>query len=417
VSGTGKGPGPRVHHGGVRRGPRGPVEAIGDTGDRHSLEVHIGEFLEFSAVRGFAESTIATRKRELDRLHRWLADRGVTRTCEVTKPMMDRYQRWLFHYRKPNGQPLTFLTQKNRLMPLRTFFSWATRTNRILSNPAADLELPRVEQRLPAAVLTASEAEAVLCQPDLGDPLGVRDRAILELFYATGIRRAEMTRVRVFDFDFERRALSVRQGKGRRDRTVPVTERAMAWLAAYLGDIRPRLVVEPDPGWVFLTFDGEPLSPDTLSYIASRYVQMADVGKTGSCHLFRHSVATLLLEAGVDIRWIQALLGHANLASTQVYTRVSVASLAAIVDAAHPGATNHHNRHPDVDSDEAGDAPGFGDPTEAAALLAALAAEHDTDDGDGGDGLVADAGGRGARTTLGWSQARTHHTPHPGAPP
>lgn len=401
--------------GGVHRGPRRPVEPIGDPGDRHSLEAHIAEFLEWSAVRGFSESTIATRKRELDRLHRWLTERGVTRTAEVTKPMMERYQRWLFHYRKANGQPLTFLTQKNRLMPLRTFFSWATRSNRILYNPAADLELPRVEQRLPKAVLTAVEAETVLSQPDLEDPLGVRDRAILELFYATGIRRAELLRVRVFDLDIERRALSIRQGKGKRDRTVPVTERAMAWLLRYLTDIRPRLVMEPDPGWVFLTFDGEQLSPHTVSYIASRYVQMADVGKAGSCHLFRHSVATLLLEAGVDIRWIQALLGHANLTSTQIYTRVSVTSLGAIVDAAHPGAANARTRDPQLTDDETG----FPDPAEAAALLAALAAETDDHDDlddddvdvDGDGGEVAGAAGRGAKTTLGWGAARNRTPP------
>ena len=424
MSDTWKRPRRNVHRGGVHRGPRGPVAPIGDVTDRHSLEFHIAEFLEWSEVRGFADTTIATRKRELDRLHRWLSDRGVTRTSEVTKPMMDRYQRWLFHYRKANGQPLTFLTQKNRLMPLRTFFSWATRTNRILYNPAADLELPRVEHRLPAAVLTATETETVLSQPDLGDPLGVRDRAILELFYATGIRRAEMMRVRLFDLDFERRALSVRQGKGKRDRTVPVTERAMAWVLRYLTDVRPRLVMEPDDGWVFLTFDGERLSPDTLSYIASRYVTAADVGKTGSCHLFRHTLATLLLEAGVDIRWIQALLGHANLTSTQIYTRVSVASLGAIVDAAHPGATNHRNRDPGLDSDEAGDDPGFPDPAEAAALLAALEAEGDLEH-DGGDlnndpdddpDEVTGAGGRGAKTTLGWGMARSRGTPDRGSP-
>ena len=414
-----------VHRGGVHRGPRRPVEPIGDIGDRHSLECHISEFLEWSQVRGFAETTIATRRRELDRLHRWLAERGVTRTAEVTKPMMERYQRWLFHYRKANGQPLTFLTQKNRLMPLRTFFSWATRTNRILYNPAADIELPRVEHRLPKHVLSAVEVETVLSQPDLTDPLGVRDRAILELFYATGIRRAEMLRVRLYDFDFERRALSIRQGKGKRDRTVPVTERAIAWVLRYLTDVRPRLVMEPDPGWVFLTFDGQQLAPLTMSYIASRYVAMADVGKTGSCHLFRHSLATLLLEAGVDIRWIQALLGHANLTSTQIYTRVSVASLGAIVDAAHPGSANARNRDPQLSDDEIGDGPGgnpggvgFPDAAEAAALLAALAAEGDLEDtGDDFDpDEVLAAGGRGAKTTLGWAQPRTRETPDRGAP-
>ncbi len=165
------------------------------------------------------------------------------------------------------------------------------------------------------------------------------------------------------------------------------------------------------------------LSPDTLSCIVSRYVTAADVGKTGSCHLFRHTLATLLLEAGVDIRWIQALLGHANLTSTQIYTRVSVASLGAIVDAAH-GATNHRNRDPGLDSDEAGDDPGFPDPAEAAALLAALEAEGDLEH-DGGDlnndpdddpDEVTGAGGRGAKTTLGWGMARSRGTPDRGSP-
>ena len=180
-------------------------------------------------------------------------------------------------------------------------------------------------------MLTTTETETVLSQPDLGDPLGVRDRAILELFYATGIRRAEMMQDPPVQPRLRTPSPQRPPGQGEAQPTVPVTERAMAWVLRYLTDVRPRLVMEPDDGWVFLTFDGERLSPDTLSYIASRYVTAADVGKTGSCHLFRHTLATLLLEAGVDIRWIQALLGHANLTSTQIYTRVSVASLGAIV--------------------------------------------------------------------------------------
>ena len=354
---------------GTQRKPRVP---IGDPDDPRSLECHIGEFLEWSTVRGFSPHTIGSREVACRRLHEWLVDRGVTRTAEVTKPMLDRYQRFLFHYRKANGQPLTFLTQKNRLGPLRQFFSWATKTNRILYNPAADIEMPRVEHRLPKHVLSIPEVEAVMCQPDLNTPLGVRDRAILELFYATGMRRGELARLRIYDVDIDRRAVRINQAKGKKDRIVPVTERALAWLLRYLGDVRPRLAVEPDEGLVFLAVDGEPMALNRLTVLTSRYVEGAELeGKSGSCHLFRHTMATLLLEGGADIRHIQAILGHADLASTEIYTRVSVQTLLAVVDACHPGAANATTRDAGFDTPSA---------EEVAELRAALDTDPDEDD-------------------------------------
>jgi len=362
----------KVTRGAVRK-PRQPV---GDPDDPRSLECHIGEFLEWSTVRGFSPHTISAREVSCRRLHEWLIDRGVTRTGEVTKPMLDRYQRWLFHYRKANGQPLTFTTQKNRLAPLRQFFSWATRTNRILYNPAADIEMPRVEHRLPKHVLSVEEVERVMSQPDLTKPLGVRDRAIIELFYATGMRRGELSRLRIFDVDVDRRAIRINQAKGKKDRFVPITERALAWLLRYLGDVRPRLAIEPDEGVLFLAIDGEAMALNRLTILSSRYVDAAQLdGKTGSCHLFRHTMATLLLEGGADIRYIQAILGHADLASTEIYTRVSIQALCAVVDACHPGASNHQNRDPGFEDD----AP---TPSEVAELLATLDTETDPDDED-----------------------------------
>ena len=118
----------------------------------------------------------------------WCADRGVTRSSEVTRPILERYQRWLFHYRKADGRPLTFHTQQIRLVSIRAFFKHLARQNRILSNPASDLDLPRRERRLPRESLTPQEAERVLAQPDVTKPLGLRDRAILETFYSTGMR-------------------------------------------------------------------------------------------------------------------------------------------------------------------------------------------------------------------------------------
>jgi len=362
----------KVTRGAVRK-PRQPV---GDPDDPRSLECHIGEFLEWSTVRGFSPHTISAREVSCRRLHEWLIDRGVTRTGEVTKPMLDRYQRWLFHYRKANGQPLTFTTQKNRLAPLRQFFSWCTKTNRILYNPAADIEMPRVEHRLPKHILSVEEVERVMSQPDLTKPLGVRDRAIIELFYATGMRRGELSRLRIFDVDVDRRAIRINQAKGKKDRFVPITERALAWLLRYLGDVRPRLAVEPDEGVLFLAIDGEAMALNRLTILSSRYVDAAQLdGKTGSCHLFRHTMATLLLEGGADIRYIQAILGHADLASTEIYTRVSIQALCAVVDACHPGASNRQNRDPGFEDD----APTA---SEVAELLATLDTETDPDDED-----------------------------------
>ncbi len=359
------------------RGAHKPRAPIGDPADRHSIEAHLVEFAEWMGVRGYSQRTIEDRIRRLVWLQQWLADRGVTRTAEVTKPMLDRYQRHLFHYRQANGKPLTFLTQKGRLTPIRAFFKWATKTNRILFNPASELELPRVEHRLPKHVLSVAEVEAAMCQPDLTDPLGVRDRAILEILYSCGIRRSELVGLRLFDLDADRRSLFINQGKGRKDRVVPVGERALAWCERYLVEVRPHLVVEPDDGWLFLGQDGHPLGAGWLTTRVRRYLDAAAVTKGGSCHLFRHTMATLMLEGGADIRFIQAMLGHAELSTTQIYTRVSINQLRAIHDATHPGSANQASRDRGLDNDET-----TGDDQRRAALLAALDDEADAEHAD-----------------------------------
>jgi len=150
-------------------------------------------------------------------------------------------------------------------------------------NPASELELPRLEHRLPKHVLTASEAEAVLSQPDTNDALGVRDRAILETLYSTGMRRMEVVNLGLFDLDLERGTLMVRQGKGKKDRIVPIGERAAAWIEKYRADIRPQLVMEPDCGTLFLAADGERFSPNGMTAVVRGYVVAADLGKRGAC--------------------------------------------------------------------------------------------------------------------------------------
>jgi integrase/recombinase XerD len=332
-----------------RRGQHIPHTITGDPADLAGFPRLVDEFAEWMGVHGYSPRTIGNRRAMLSYLVDWLAERGVTRPVEVTRPMLESYQRACFHYRKRDGHPLSFRSQSQRLLAVRAFFKWATRAQHLLHNPASEIDLPKVEQRLPRPALSQAEAEAVLSMPELADPAGLRDRAMLEVLYATGIRRSELAHLAVFDVDDDRQTLLVRQGKGRRDRMVPIGERALAWVRRYLHDARPRLVAEPDDGTLFVSADGVGFSPDRLTQIARQYVLASGVPKQGACHLFRHTMATLMLEGGADIRYIQAMLGHAELSTTQIYTQVSIRALQAVHAATHPGATNTRHRSPSPD--------------------------------------------------------------------
>lgn len=223
-------------------------------------------------------------------------------------------------------------------------------------------------------MLSASEADQVLNGADLEDQLGGRDRAILETLYSTGIRRMELVHLRLYDLDVERGMLVVRQGKGKKDRVVPIGERALAWIDEYVTEVRPSLLVEPDEGFLFLTHLGDSFTPNRLTQLVREYVDKAQVGKRGACHLFRHTMATLMLDGGADVRFIQEMLGHARLETTQVYTQVSIRKLKEIHTATHPAARLARAKAQ----------PGTSAPTEAAreelvSALAAEAAEEDTD--------------------------------------
>ncbi len=288
------------------------------------------------AAAAYSPHTVRSRKSYLNHFRTWCEERGVETVQDLSLPLLERYRTALFQQRQKNGQPLGWGAQAQKLIAIKGLLKWLVRTHRLPYNPAADLELPRRAHHLPGAVLTSDEAERVLAQPDLFTLLGVRDRTLLEVLYSTGIRRTELIRLRLVDIDPARGSLFVREGKGRRDRLVPVGERALAWAQRYLSDVRPHLLVPPDHGLLFLSRRGRRLRANRLSELVRRYVAAADLGKSGSCHLFRHTMATLMLEGGADIRDIQEMLGHAQLSTTQLYTRVSIARLKQVHARTHP---------------------------------------------------------------------------------
>lgn len=186
----------------------------------------------------------------------------------------------------------------------------------------------------------------MLTRPNLDMPDGLRDRAVLEVFYSTAIRAAELAALQVFDLDVSRGTLSVNAGKGGRSRVVPIAERAVGWCEKWLLDGRPQLAVPPDDDRLFLNNRGGPLSSKVLTAIARRDLDAAGIGRPGACHLFRHTAATLMLEGGADIRFIQQLLGHAEFTTTQLYTHLSIGALKAVHERCHPGAGNRPPRVP-----------------------------------------------------------------------
>ena len=293
-------------------------------------------FVDYLKVRNHSVQGIAYRQRALELFCTWLEERGVVQLREVTRPMLERYARHLHHALNRSGKPLSVASQANRLTAVRRFFRWLVQQDYLLTNPASELELPRPEHRLPQDVLTAEEVEHVLSQPDLTTPDGRLYRAVLEVLYSTGVRRAELINLDVSDVNVGRGVVAVRQGKGRKDRFVPIGDRALLWVQKYLDEVRAAWVMPTSPKALFLDALGRRLEPHRMSRAVQKYVIAAAVGKVGRCHLFRHTMATLMLENGADIRYLQHLLGHAQLSTTEIYTHVAIAKLKEVHTLTHP---------------------------------------------------------------------------------
>ena len=304
------------------------------------LQALMHDHLRALQVKNYSEYTVRGREGHIGVFIAWLEERGITEAIDVTRPVLERYQRYLFHYRKTNGEPLSFRSQHARLVPLRVWFRWMTRQNFILHNPASEIDLPRLGRSLPKHLLSAAEVERVMNGCDITDPMGLRDRAILETVYSTGMRRLEVVRLKLYDLALDRGLLLVNQGKGSKDRYVPLGTRAVAWLRKYIAEARPQLAVEPDDFTVFLTAQGEPFSRDHLTWTVRERIVAANTGKAGACHLLRHTMATLMHENGADIRHIQAILGHEDIRTTQIYTQVAIRALQQIHSVTHPAESN-----------------------------------------------------------------------------
>ena len=266
----------------------------------------------------------------------WLEGKALT-LPELRPADVQRYQSELYALRKPNGHPYAAATIALRLIAVRTFFRFLLRRGFLLFDPSSGIELPRTDKRLPRVILSEAEARRIVTAPRGKKPLRLRDRAILETLYGTGVRVNELIHLKPEDVDTEGRTLRVVMGKGRKDRLLPLTGAASRAVEDYVLEGRPALLGAASLPWLFL---GErcrrKLHRAQLGDIVKLWAKKARVEKTVSCHTFRHSVATHLLRAGADIRQIQALLGHSDLATTERYTHVAIQDLRRVIERSHP---------------------------------------------------------------------------------
>lgn len=313
----------------------------GDPLNTHSLALYIPQFISHLKTRGSAKSTVRTRAFYLKVFLGWCEERNIAKITEVTPGVMDRYQKYIIQYRNQmTGKQITADTQNHFLIAVKMFFEWLTKREIILRDPCILMRLTRLPKRLPKNILTVQEVEKILSIPDLDTPLGVRDRAILELFYSTGVRRFELGNLRLDDIDFVNGTVFVNQGKGKKDRLIPVSRRALAWIHKYLEDVRFSLLKKEDPGFLFLSFQGNKLDDASIGLMVTEARKSALIIKTGSTHMFRHTTATMMLENGADIRYVQEMLGHSDLSSTQIYTHVAIRKLKEVYEKTHPSERN-----------------------------------------------------------------------------
>lgn len=292
-----------------------------------SLTAYRDDFIMHLTVeRNLSVHSLKAYRQDLDQFHQFLGDVLLTAVDYLT---IRRYLGEL----STKGYARTTMARK--LATLRTYFRYLTKERAIDASPLSTVSSPKSIRRLPR-FLDWSELERLLAAPDLETGLGLRDRAILELLYATGMRVGEIVALELTAFDWQEREIVV-FGKGSKERVVLMDEHSAEIVQRYMGEARPRLLERHvDPGVLFVNRQGQGLNQRSVQRMVQKYVGQAGIEKRISPHTLRHTFATHLLEGGADLRVVQELLGHASLSTTQIYTHVSQERLREVYRQAHP---------------------------------------------------------------------------------
>ena len=293
------------------------------------MTAQIDQFLLYIATeRGLSTAYQLSVRQSLDTLVKWLEQKKIQSWSDVGTQDLTRF----LTFQKDNG--LSSSSLRVSMVHLKIFFRYLTSKKMTVADPAEPLLPPRGDLHLPET-LNEKHITDLLESVDISKPLGKRDRAILEMFYASGLRLSELCHARLENLDLEEHFIRV-TGKGNKTRLVPVGGRACEAVQNYLKNERPELVKKKTSSWIFLSIRGGALSPERVREIVKQRAKAAGIDQTIYPHLLRHSFATHLLQNGADLRVIQDMLGHADIATTQIYTHVDQKGLKSVHQKFHP---------------------------------------------------------------------------------
>jgi len=325
-------------------------------------------FLRWLEAKGYSRGTVTMYEVDLRALIEFLKRRGIDDAREAAREDVDEYKAWVMkRFCWWGGRRLSRSTVGKHLLAARQLFDFLARRGAVAVNPAAHLTWPIGRRELPAHIPTENEMEDILARPDIGTHRGLRDRAILEVFYSTGIRRNELVKLDLYDVSLAEGTLTVRHGKGGKGRTLPLVGAALEFLIRYMREVRPLMVgarwavpagaIRPPAGPargaatgldspLFVEPGGRRIMGGTVGRMVRWYVRSVAPGAEMECHILRHAFATHMLRGGADVQLIQRMLGHAHLSTTEIYTTVLTVDLKAEHERCHPrgGKANEDQR-------------------------------------------------------------------------
>ena len=294
----------------------------------NSTEAVIDKFLDAIWMeRGLSANTLGAYRADLVSLRRWLADRDVS-LVYATRSDLLAFIAWRT---EQGAKPRSTARQ---LSSVRRFYRFLLRESVIQEDPTIKIDMPRIGRSLPQS-LTEGEVESLLAAPDVSDPLGHRDRTMLEVLYATGLRVSELINLKQSEINLNQGVLRI-VGKGDRERLIPLGDEAQNWIREFISGPRTEILLERQTDYLFPTRRGDRMTRQAFWHIIKRYSKLAEIDNKMSPHTLRHAFATHLLNNGADLRVVQMLLGHSDLSTTQIYTHVARARMKELHSEHHP---------------------------------------------------------------------------------
>ena len=295
------------------------------------MQKHLQNYTNYLTVeKGLAKNTLESYRRDLDKFIAYMHKQKITSPEMVDQKAINLYIGDL----NKNGRATSTISRC--IASIRSFFTFLLQEGIIENNPALDLESPRIEKKLPR-VLTTREVDLLLCQPKPGEHNGLRDKAMLELLYASGIRVSELVDLNITDFDPKVGYLRC-QGKGMKERIVPIGTMAINYVSEYLDNSRAKLLKKNGEPALFVNHHGGRMTRQGFWKILKKYARKSKIEGDITPHTLRHSFATHLLENGADLRSVQEMLGHSDISTTQIYTQVTKRKIREVYDKTHPRA-------------------------------------------------------------------------------